>query len=284
MTWKKQYQKHIWSVQDRLAETANREMDIALLGILEQCTNEWLEKGVYTKPNEMLMYLVVERYYRRVVEQAYHASQIAKNVQKPHIVKKNLAAGRTYGIPRRLPSLVKFFADKGTWPVMRKRARRIVKALRRTYFQKLDKKFAEIGPQLQNGEKTVEEVKKELRQAWKATKPRVETIFRTETTNYFNKIQVSFFDGDEDIIGFLFQANRDSATTSICQARHGLVYRPGTKLLKENTPACHYNCRSELIPLANIPQNLTMLKDPSRDPSKRKVPPLPPGWVSGRKK
>lgn len=253
-------------------------------GLLEKAIDELIEKGSYSKPNPDLMYAVMERYYRKIVEQAYHTSQIAKEVQKPKMQsdKKSLAK-LPLGIPNKLPPLVRFFSDKRTWGTIQKRSRKIVDRLRSAYFKKLDRKFAKIGPQLQTGEKSPKEVKDELRKAWKVTKSRVETLFRTETTNYFNKVQVSFFSDDEDIIGFLFQANRDSSTTGICRTRHGLVYRPGTKELKENTPACHYNCRSELIPLANIPGNRKMLEDPSRDPSKRRVTPLPPGWVAGRK-
>ena len=43
---------------------------------------------------------------------------------------------------------------------------------------------------------------------------------------------------------------------------------------------CHYNCRSDLIPLEDTPSNRRMLADPNRDPTKRKVVPLPPGWRS----
>lgn len=284
MNWIKKFQKHSWTEQDELTAQIVRRMEEILLAIADKATDEYLEKGSYTKPSEADLYVAIESYYKTLVRKAYNAAQIAKQLQKPKMqsVEKKLAK-LPLGIPNRLPPLVKFFADRRMWTKMQKRGFLIVKKLRTAYFKKLDKKFAQIGPDLQNGKISPADVKKELRNAWKATKSRVETIFQTETTNYFNKVQVSFYQDDEDIIGFLFQANRDGSTTDICRSRHGLVYRPGSKLLKKNTPACHYRCRSELIPLANTPANRKMLEDPSRDPEKRKVTPLPPGWVAGRK-
>jgi SPP1 gp7 family putative phage head morphogenesis protein len=284
MKWMKKYQAHSWSIQDDLMNRTIKMMEIMMLGMLEKISTEYLETGSYTKPSDQQMYLVMERFYSQVVHKAYGVSQVVKQVQgfKPQSDKKKLGK-LPLGIPNRLPPLVKFFSSKRMWPTMQRRGRIIVGKLQKAYFKKLDRKFAEIGPALQRGEISPEEVKKELREAWKATKSRVETIFQTETTNYFNKVQVSFFNDDEDIIGFLFQSNRDSSTTDICRKRDGLIYRPGTQLLKENTPACHWRCRSELIPLANTPQNLKMFKDTNRDPNKRRVPPLPPGWVAGRK-
>ena len=120
--------------------------------------------------------------------------------------------------------------------------------------------------------------KKRMMSTFDATKSRVETIFRTETTTYFDQTQVRYFQSDPEIIGFLFDALLDSATTKICRSRHGLVYRPKTQELREVTGACHYNCRKHLIALANTEYNRKLLADPNRDPSKRKVAPLLPGW------
>jgi SPP1 gp7 family putative phage head morphogenesis protein len=260
-------------------------MEAVMLDMCDAAIEEYVATGKYTKPPETDLYLAMEKYYKSIITNAFYSAQLAKHMQAEAMQssKKKLAAKLPWGIPNKLGSLVKFFADKRQWTAVQKRAHKIVSGLRRTYFKKLDRKFNQIGPQLQNGEKSPEDVKKELRKSWKATKSRVENIFRTETTNYYNRVQVSYFDGDEDIIGFLFQATGDSSTTSICKARHGLVYRPGTEALMKNRPALHYNCRSELIPLANTPGNNKLLKDPRRDPSKRRVPPLPPGWVAGRR-
>jgi SPP1 gp7 family putative phage head morphogenesis protein len=146
------------------------------------------------------------------------------------------------------------------------------------YLRKLGKKFQSILPKLDTNEMTPQEAKTELLEAWDASKSRVELIFRTETTTYFGKTQVAFFNGEPDIIGFLFDSIRDRSRTAWCKTRHGLVYRPNTKLLTENTPSCHWNCRSHLIPLADTPENRKMLEDPNRDPELKKVEPLPPGW------
>lgn len=281
MPWKAKYQKHIWSQQDTIMDRAVRSMDVMMLAVLEKATDEFMEVGKITNFSEENFYLIIERFYKEIVKSSYTSAEMAKQLQGMKPAKKKLA--RIPGADSRLPKLVQFFGNKGEWPRMKKRGRRIVKNLRDYYFRKLDRKFKKIGPELVNGDKSPDEVKQELRKEWRTSKARVETIFRTETTNYFNKVQREFFENDDDIIGFLFQANRDSGTTDICRSRHGLVYRPNTELLRKNTPACHYRCRSEIIPLADIPENRKMLSDPSRDPAKRSVVPLPRGWVAGRK-
>lgn len=283
--WISKYQKHIWSVKDKLSDQAVAATEFAILEMTDQLADEYIATGSYTIPSEHRMNVIIELFYKRVVNEAFKANQVAKVIQGRPDRRLNQAklAKLPVGVAPRLPSLVHFFNDKRQWPVLQNRGRIIVKNLRKSYFKKLDRKFKKISQDLHEGNISPADVKKELRAEWKTSKARVETIFRTETTNYFNKIQVSFFNDDEDIIGFLFQANRDSSTTEICMKRHGLIYRPGTQLLRDNTPACHWNCRSELIPLAKTQQNLKLLEDPSRSPSNRVVPPLPRGWVAGRK-
>jgi len=159
-----------------------------------------------------------------------------------------------------------------------KRNKAIVDRVRKAYLAKLQRKFRAIVPRLDANAITPAEAKKEMMSAWEASKSRVELIFRTETSTYFGKTQVNFFNSDPQIIGFLFDSVRDAARTEICRSRHGLIFRPRTKLLEQNTPACHYNCRSHLIPLANTPYNRKLLDDPSRDPANHKLAPLPHGW------
>jgi SPP1 gp7 family putative phage head morphogenesis protein len=162
-----------------------------------------------------------------------------------------------------------------------KRSRALSERMKKQYLQKLKRKFNKIVPMLTRGEISPADAKKEMMNVWGASKSRVETIFRTETTNYFGKVQVNFFQDDDEIIGFLFDSNIDSSITDICRSRHGMIFtkeHTGKNSLAYNTPALHYNCRSHLIPLANTPENRKLLEDVSRDPSKHKLAELPDDW------
>lgn len=220
---------------------------------------------------------VSNRFYRSVLVEAFDASKKEKPAQIDAARVKKLEK-LPVGLPRSLKDLEKIFRDRRYWPKVMKRSRALTERLRKSYLDKLKRKFRDVIPQLRNGEISPEKAKKKMMEAWDASKSRVETIFRTETTTYFTKTQIAFFEGDDEIIGFLFSAVRDTSSTDICRTRHGLVYKPGSKELRENAPPCHYNCRSQFIALANVEVNRKLLEDPSRDPDNRKVAALPNNW------
>ena len=242
-------------------------MKKAVAGVIDH----YLATGHYAKPTLAGMFAVTDDFYREVAINGFDSARDEKEEAKG---KKRLAKRKS----NKLEFLENVFRDKREWPRAMKRSKKLTERLRDQYLEKLGKRFEEILPALKAGEITPEDAKSHMMKAWKASKSRVETIFRTETTNYFGKAQVSFFESDPEIIGFLFDSVYDTSRTEICKSRHGLVYRPGTALLTKNIPACHFNCRSHLIALANTPHNRKLLEDPDRDPAKRKVVPLPPGW------
>jgi len=272
--WRKRQVEMVERRQARVIRSAVNQMEEARKKAVEQIWTTYEKTGAFVQPGLNDMFSASDDFYRDVLETAYSCTQSTKNMQKG---KKNLAKV-PWGLPKNLKNLEQLFRDKRYWPKVMKRSKILTESLRKQYLQKLRKKFAQVVPKILDGEINPGEAKKQMMETWNSSKPRVETIFRTETTNYFSKTQVAFFDSDDDIIGFMFDAVKDTGTTGICKARHGLVYRPGTKALQDNTPALHYNCRSHLIPLANIPENRKLLSDPSRDPKNRSVPPLPPGW------
>lgn len=265
-------------------------MESAMRDAVDYIMYHYEKTGQFMVPTLNSMYGVSDSFYRDVITAAFHSASKEKEAQRkneaiPVDKNKKLQEGFKRmsgkwptGIPKSLTGLEKIFRDRRYWPKIMKRSKRITDTVRKRYLSKLKIKFDGILPDLDNGIISPQEGKKVLMEAWEATKPRVELIFRTETTTYFGKTQVAFFADDDQIIGFLFDALRDRATTQWCRTRHGLIYRPGTKLLSENTPACHWNCRSHLIPLANIEYNRKLLEDPNRDPENRKVEPLPSGW------
>ena len=272
--WRKRQIEMVERRQNIVIRSAVSQMEKSMRRAIDLIWDGYEKTGHYFQPSLNDMFIASEDFYSNVVKSAYLTTQVTKNMQSG---KKNLAK-LPVGLPRRLKGMEQLFRDKRYWPMIMKRSKLVTERLRKQYLAKLNKKFQEILPKIQSGEITPSEAKKEMITAWDTSKSRVETIFRTETTNYFSKTQVAFFDGDKDIIGFMFDAIKDTGTTEICKKRHGLVYRPGTKELQDNTPALHFNCRSHLIPLANIPENRKLLDDPTRNPKNRAVPPLPPGW------
>lgn len=279
--WRKRQINEKFKRKDRVISFAVKEMEKVMAKAVDEIYAHYQARGEFVAPTLNGMFAVSESFYRKVVEQSYYAAQDEKNAQlgKKKLAKAPPKIPAFTAIARAsLPGMEKVFRDKRLWPKIMKRSEMLTNRLRRQYTLKLRRKFNDIIPALRAGELSPKDAKDHLMKAWKASESRVETIFRTETTNYFGRTQVAFFEDDEDIIGFLFDSIRDKARTPICRTRHGLVYKPGTKELRENTPSLHWNCRSHLIALANTPSNRKLVADPQRDPTKKTVAPLPSGW------
>ena len=274
-SWRKKQINEKYARKDKTIHFAVSRIEAVMKKAVDEIMDGYERTGEFHPPTLNAMFAVSDEFYRKVVEQGFYASEDEKSMQRG---RKRLAKPGPIGIPRTMRDLEKFFRDKNAWPKVLKRSKLLTERLRKQYIQKLRKRFEKLGPMLKSGEITPMEAKSQMMDSWRTSKSRVETIFRTETTNYFGKTQVSFFEGDPEIIGFLFDSIRDVSRTDICRTRHGLIYRPGSKLLRENTPALHYNCRSHLIALANTPHNRKMVEDPDRNPEGRAVAPLPPGW------
>lgn len=216
---------------------------------------------------------LIERFYFEVIDQGIKASREEMQAQQG---KKRLS--QRLGLPKSLRDMERLFRDRRAWPKVMKRSDATAKRIFDDYKRRLEKKFSLLLPKIQAGEIAPADAKAQMRKAWGASKARIETIFRTETTNYFTSTQLAYFEGEPSIIGYLFDSVRDSSRTPICRSRHGLIYKPGSALLAKNKPPCHWNCRSDFIALADTPENRKMVADPSRDPSKVSVVPLPRGW------
>jgi SPP1 gp7 family putative phage head morphogenesis protein len=260
--------------KDRVVITAVSRMAMVLERAATEIIDHWLRTGHWVQPSLHGADLVTERFYRDVVTEAWHATE----AEKRNGGDRRRLASAPPKPPKNARGLHDIFANSKYWRSVMRRSGSLSARLRKQYLEKLRRKFQQVVPLLHSGEASPEDAKKMMRESWDTTRSRVETIFRTETTNYFAQSQVEFFKDEPEIIGFLFDSVRDTARTEICKSRHGLVYRPGTKALRENTPALHYNCRSHLIALANTPANRKLVEDEDRNPENRNVAPLPPGW------
>ena len=253
--------------------------DAIVLFAIESVILHYKKTGHYAEPTLNGLEMAGEHFYRSVIKESVADAEDQKSQQGG---KKKLAKAKgPTGIPNNLRTMEQIFRNPKMWPRIMKRNKSLCDSIRKQYKQKLARKFRDLVPRMMAGDISPDEAKMQMQDDWKASKSRVETIFRTETTNYFAKTQVSFFKNDPDIIGFLYDSIKDSSRTDICRSRHGLIYRQeykGEISIRSNTPALHYNCRSHFIPLTDTPANRKMISDPRRDPAKVKVTPLMPGW------
>lgn len=160
--------------------------------------------------------------------------------------------------------------------------------LKDKYIKSVQKAWKTYSEDFREGNQyTQEEVKVKIQEAAETTTARAQTIVRTETTRYYNKIRRDYYDQGDEVTHYLFLAVRDKATTPWCtsgkvngkRGRSGLVYAKDDPLLKKETPPCHWNCRSELLPLNRFnPVHRKLIADQSIARRNHVCTPLPPGW------
>ena len=102
------------------------------------------------------------------------------------------------------------------------------------------------GSTLQERMKALRESSLELS---RMTDRRIEAIARTEITRADTYGRLISMKRDDEVIGVEFSAILDDRTTDICESRNGLIMRLDDPRLPENTPPCHVQCRSMLLPL-----------------------------------
>lgn len=126
-----------------------------------------------------------------------------------------------------------------------------------------------------------EDARRALEASAKVARQRARTIVETETTRYYNHTRTNVYDQVDSVAGYLFVCVRDAATTHWCKSRGipPMVLFKGTDLLAKNKPPCHWNCRSELLPLSRLnPRHRQLLEDKTLWAQNRKLAPLPKGW------
>ena len=169
-----------------------------------------------------------------------------------------------------------------------KRPKEVAERIQKAYLEKVQSVWQQYSEDFRNGtDATQREVVTKIREAAEVVVSRAQTIVRTETTNYYNHSRREYYDESEDVTHYLFIAVRDKATTKWCsektigglRGRSGLVYAKGDPLLIAEQPACHWNCRSELLPLnPDNPSHLRLIQDKRIQRRLVKCHPLPPEW------
>lgn len=160
--------------------------------------------------------------------------------------------------------------------------------IKENYLKKTQSVWKKYSEDFRNGDEfTQENVLRKIKKAAQVGGSRAKTIVRTETTNFYNKARTEIYDQSDAVTHYLFLAIRDQATTSWCtdkviegkRGRHGLVYKKGDELTERETPACHWNCRSEMVPLTPYnARHRKLISDESLQRRNHKCTPLPEGW------
>lgn len=123
-----------------------------------------------------------------------------------------------------------------------------------------------------------------IRQGGDKAHQRAKMIVQTETTNYYNQTRKEIYDQSPEVTHYLFLAIRDQATTKWCKTRHGLVYEKGEKVTARETPAIHWNCRSEMVPLTKQnPKHAALINNSSKQRANNSPAPLPKGWTQAER-
>jgi SPP1 gp7 family putative phage head morphogenesis protein len=160
------------------------------------------------------------------------------------------------------------------------RQQKIADKVKKSYIKKIQQVVKKYQEKIRKGEVIEKkEISDYIRDNSKAESARAKTIVETETTRYWNTIRKNVYDESEDVTHYLFMAIRDMATTKWCKTRTGLVYAKGDPLLEKEKPPCHWNCRSEILPLTpQNPKHKKIIDDKSRWRRNHSPEPLPHGW------
>lgn len=129
------------------------------------------------------------------------------------------------------------------------------------------------------GESTVKDVVKSIEDTLEKTKYQAERIFRTETTKWFNKSRVKYFETQSDVDYYQVFAVTDGRVSKICESRHGFVVPAKKANLKKYRPPFHPNCRTILRPLISKLKSHQKIIDKGLKVHESSFEPLPRGWA-----
>jgi SPP1 gp7 family putative phage head morphogenesis protein len=234
--------------------------------------------------------LFVEHYF----DVCFRGLKIAMGDQEPKIshlqVNQQFAKYPVAKLPNSLKGLMRLYDKWKRGKYTPQRPKKQAQAIQKKYLKKVASVWEKHSKAFRAGDVAVQDlVVTQIREAADTTSSRAKTIVRTETTNYYNNVRKDYYDQSKDITHYLFIAIRDAGTSPWCtpltinglRGRSGLVYSKDDPLLKEEMPACHYGCRSEIVPLNRLnPAHLRYIQNEKIQRRNVKCFPLLKGWSS----
>lgn len=108
---------------------------------------------------------------------------------------------------------------------------------------------------------TTDQLKRELSQAGGVAVRHAEALVRTSVQTVANGARMATYAANDDIVaGLQWLSTLDARTSTTCQARSGLRWtldgKPHGHHVKFIRPPAHFNCRSTLIPLLDMDEQL----------------------------
>lgn len=198
-----------------------------------------------------------------------------KRMAKPKTPRSLADVRKAYDIWRRTGRLPKGIRDQA-------------EKIKSNYLNKVQKVWRRYSEDYRSGEEGKKaNVVQKIKEAADVGTSRARTIVRTETTNYYNDVRTEIYDQSDGVWGYLFLAIRDHGTTKWCtdrttkgkRGRHGLVYEKDDPLTIKERPSCHWNCRSEMVPLTPYnPRHRKLIEDKRKHRRNVECHPLPEGW------
>lgn len=208
-------------------------------------------------------------------------SGISSAARRPTVRYQRMAAPPKAKIPKSLKALRIMWDEWRKKKVIPPRQREIAEKLKKAYCDKVQSVWVKYGEEFRSGNTaSVTKAVDKIKQGADVTYSRAKMIVETETTYYYNRARRDMYDESPDVTHYLFVAIRDHATTKWCKTRNGVVYSKGDPLLEKETPPCHWNCRSEILPLTKLnPAHAVLIEDKSKQRRNRTCEPLPKGWT-----
>lgn len=243
-----------------------------------------LERGMPLNLDRKIFERFVLSHYFSVIAVAAGTAEEEINVIS---IEKRLAKPKT---PRSLAEVRKIYDIWNKTGRMPKGLAAQASKIKSKYLEKVQKVWRRYSEDYRAGEESTKaEVVQKIKEAADVATSRARTIVRTETTNYYNDVRTEIYDQEDTVWGYLFLAIRDQGTTKWCtdrvtqgmRGRHGLVYQKNDPLTKTERPSCHWNCRSEFVPLSIYnPRHRKLIEDLSKRRENHKCHPLPQGWAA----
>lgn len=261
---------------DQLENIWRSHLSHQVQGITQKVINDLMTRGEINEDDVNILPILMELYFSvsfTAVESTFkiedYRARLAKKKRPPKgIVAKTLADVRRLYDKWRLDGT----PDK--------RQKSLAEKWKQHYLRKVKQAWRKYSKPFREGDVfTQTEVREQIQEAARTTFARARTIVETETTRHWNQVRRSTYDELDEISHYLFMPIRDFRTTKWCKTRDGLVYKKGSVYLEHEQPPCHWNCRSEIIPLSPLnPRHKAMIEDESKDRENRRPEPLPAGW------
>lgn len=244
-------------------------------------------RGIERELQKEIQDLFVKHYFETAIEGMRSAANEEPELKQPQ---RRLAKFPVIKIPNSLKDLMKLYDQWKKGRYTPKRPKALAEKITKQYLKRVHSVWEKHSEDFRKGDAfTQAEVKKKIQSLAETTSNRASTIVRTETTNYYNEARKELYDQSKDVTHYLFLAVRDAATTRWCtpgtiegkRGRHGLVYAKTDPLCDQERPGCHWNCRSEYVPLTPLnPSHKKLIEDKSLQRRSHQCYPLPKGWKS----